>query len=146
MRAKGGENVDKDVCIFCGNPVSAYHNCKVCYSCKTVSNFALSADELYAEARSCISSIQHYLESIAQTLLEIEDRHCRDKGLLPKERCIREFCISFQSCKCELEHMLAHAVRINNLLFRQKLFELLELSVEFQNVFDHECHVLSISK
>lgn len=62
-------------CIFCNKPTSTYHDCRVCNSCKTVSNFSLSSEELFDEVRNCIDSIQQYIVGISETLHDIEGRY-----------------------------------------------------------------------
>ena len=68
-------------CIFCDKPTSILYNCHVCNSCKTISNFSLSPEELFTETRKCINSIQQYIESISETLHEIESRHINHNTL-----------------------------------------------------------------
>ena len=132
-------------CIFCGKPTSTYHNCKVCNSCKTVSNFSLSSQDLFYEVRECIDSIQRYLESVSEMLHDIESRYINKEYISMEEQRIRDFCVSFLSCRVDLEHMIINHINLLDIDFRKKLYTLLELSARFPNVFHRECHALSIS-
>ena len=120
-------------CIFCNKPTSTYHNCRVCNSCKTVSNFSLSSAELFDEVRNCIDSIQRYIVGISEMLHDIEGRYINHGLLSSKEQRIRDFCVSFQSCRKELELMIENHINSGDIGFRMGLYKLLELSADWVN-------------
>ena len=111
-------------CIFCNKPTSMFHDCRVCDSCRTVSNFSLSQDELFVEARKCIVSIQECIESISETLHNIEERYINNEYLSPSENRIRDFCSCFQSCRSELEFMITNHINSQDKHFRMNLYTL----------------------
>ena len=134
-----------NICCFCGKPISTYYNCKVCNSCKTVSNFSLNSEELFYEVRKCIDSIQQYIESVKDMLHDVESRFINEKQFSFEEQRVRDFCESFQSIRSELEPMIAdNRIHPKDKRFRMCLYRLLELSADFSNVFHHKCHILSI--
>ena len=107
-------------------------------------NSDASEKEFFKEIRACINSINSYLESIHETLYEIDCKNHKKGQLTPEDQKIYDFCKAFLSCKAELVYKMSGPIRIDDRGFRENIYMLLELSTEFPQIFHHECHALML--
>ena len=127
-------------CRFCNGKLTAFENCTVCNHCKAVARVnGLDNSTLFSNVEATIESIQHYLESNSAFLHEIEQRIINHQELTRKEAEIRDYCLEFQDCQLWFNAFMKVSMDTGELLFRQKLYQLLILSSTFSEVFDCSC-------
>ena len=127
-------------CRFCSGALTVFENCTVCNRCKAVARSnGLDNKTLFLNVKKTIESIQHYLESNSVLLHAIEQRFINHQELTDKETKIREYSSEFRDCQLWLSTFMNDNMDTSELLFRQKLYQLLMLSSTFSEVFGCSC-------
>lgn len=133
------------LCRFCNAELTALGNCYVCKQCKTVACIgSVDNETISSNVKATIESIQQYLDCKAKYLHDIEQKYINHVELNDKEKAIHKYCLDFQDCKDCLQRFMKGRLDFNDIDFRQKLYKLLELSLEFKKVFGSSCVELEL--
>ena len=115
--------VSNNLCGICDAELTVLGNCYVCKQCKAVACVGSADNEtVSSNIKATIESIQQYDE----------------------EKAIHEYCLDFQDCKDCLQSFMKGRLDFKDIDFRQKLYKLLELSLEFKEVFGSSCVELEL--
>lgn len=98
----------------------------------------------FSNIERTIISIRKYLESNSTRLYDIEQRYMNRQELTQEESTIREYCVQFQDCQGWFSRFIKNGVNTTDILFRQKLYQLLTLSLSFEEVFGSSCVKLTV--
>ena len=129
-----------NLCRFCNAELTALGDCYVCEQCKTVARIgSVDNETISSNVKATIESIQQYLDCKAKYLHDIEQKYINHVKLNDKEKAIHKYCLDFQDCKDCLQSFMKGRLDFNDIDFRQKLYKLLELSLEFKKVFGTSC-------
>lgn len=99
---------------------------------------------LFSNIERTIISIRKYLESNSTRLYDIEQRYMNRQELTQEESTIREYCVQFQDCQGWFSRFIKDGGNTTDILFRQKLYQLLTLSLSFEEVFGSSCVKLTV--
>lgn len=132
-------------CRFCDAELYPLGKCYVCKRCKTVALVnKMDNNTLFSNIERTIISIRKYLETDSARLHDIEQRYMNHQELTQEESTIREYCIQFQDCRSWFNIFIKNGVDTTDILFRQKLYQLLTLSLSFEEVFGSSCVKLTV--
>ena len=133
-------------CIFCDGQVNKMGKCIVCPNCKTVMlQKGISTSALYDEINNSLNSIQQYLEEINDCCLHaIIQKEMNGEPLTELEQNKKRFAECFQDCRMTLVKFMEDGISIADKTFREYLYVLLELGLEFNSVFDAECYIIEV--
>lgn len=98
----------------------------------------------FSNIERTIISISKYLETDSARLHDIEQRYMNHQELTQEESKIREYCVQFQDCRSWFNIFIKNGVDTTDILFRQKLYQLLTLSLSFEEVFGSSCVKLTV--
>lgn len=98
----------------------------------------------FSNIERTIISIRKYLETDSARLHDIEQRYMNHQELTQKEVKIREYCVQFQDCRSWFSIFIKNGGNTTDILFRQKLYQLLTLSLSFEEVFGSSCVKLTV--
>lgn len=105
----------------------------------------ISTPALYEEINYSLNSIQQYLEEINDCCLHaIVQKEMNGEPLTELEQKKKRFAESFHDCRMTLVKFMEDGVSIADKTFREYLYVLLELGLEFNSVFDAECHIIEV--
>lgn len=131
-------------CIFCYKETVKKGKCYVCEKCKTIV-LTKSFDDMVKELKAGIDSIQSYIDSINDPYLHgIMQKHSNGEQLSKDELEKLSFAKEFQSCRLVLDTFMRDGVQTDDITYRQNMYKLLELGLNFKKVFDEECHIIEI--
>ena len=132
-------------CRFCDAELYPLGKCYVCKRCKTVALVnKMDNNTRFSNIERTIISIRKYLESNSTRLYDIEQRYMNHQELTQEESTIREYCIQFRDCQGWFSIFIKNGVNTTDSLFRQKLYQLLTLSLSFEEVFGSSCVKLTV--
>lgn len=137
--------VSNNLCGICDAELTVLGNCYVCKQCKAVACVGSADNEtVSSNIKATIESIQQYLDCKAKYLHDIEQKYINHLELNDEEKAIHEYCLDFQDCKDCLQSFMKGRLDFKDIDFRQKLYKLLELSLEFKEVFGSSCVELEL--
>ncbi len=132
------------LCIFCNKEAVKKGSCYVCEDCKTVV-LTKSPDDIINEIKISIDSIQSHIDSVNDYYLHgIMQRHINGEQLSKEELEKILFAEEFQRCRLVLDTFMRDGVQTDDITYRQNMYKLLELGLNFKKVFDEECHIIEI--